>query len=79
MRSEAWFYVAENDVFPEEFANFVGLGSELMGLLRDAHGEIFSADYWRGVQETHRAGIDTRIFAYPGEKRLRGRGAHLPE
>ena len=33
LAAEPWFYVGENDVFPEEFIRFLGLRGRLRGLL----------------------------------------------
>ena len=54
MRAESWFYVGDNDVFPETFINFLGFDDELKAMFLKFHGEILTADFWRGVQ--HRVG-----------------------
>jgi isocitrate dehydrogenase kinase/phosphatase len=71
MGAEPWFYVGPTDVFPEEFINFLGLPDELRGVFLDAHADLFTADYWRRMQERHRAGEIMDIFPYPQNKRLR--------
>jgi isocitrate dehydrogenase kinase/phosphatase len=50
MRGEAWFYVADNDVFPETFINFLAFDDAQRTAFMHAHGEILSAAFWRGVQ-----------------------------
>ncbi|UCF66553.1 MAG: bifunctional isocitrate dehydrogenase kinase/phosphatase [Acidobacteriota bacterium] len=79
MRGEAWFFVDERDVFPEEFASFVGLPEELVRTLRDAHGEIFTGAFWREMQARHQESSFIPIFAYPEACRIRGRGAALDD
>ncbi len=50
MRAETWYFVADNDVFPETFINFLGFDDTLRDVFLRAHGEILTADWWRGVQ-----------------------------
>ncbi len=70
---EPWFYVGESDVFPEEFVSFLGFPAELRGAFIEAHGEIFTADFWRRMQARHRAGEIVDIFPYKEHQRLRAR------
>ncbi len=49
--SETWFYVADNDVFPEQFEHFLGMSAGLKALFMEHHGDLLTAAYWRGVQE----------------------------
>jgi isocitrate dehydrogenase kinase/phosphatase len=72
MAAEPWFGVAPGDVFPEEFARFIGLQGELRDLFLAAHGDLLTADYWRGVQARHAAGEIVDIFPYRQYRRLRG-------
>lgn len=64
MGSPDWYYVAENDVFPEQFLNFLGLKDELATLFRDAHGELLTAGYWRDIKERILAGEVFEILPY---------------
>jgi Isocitrate dehydrogenase kinase/phosphatase (AceK) len=41
--AEAWFYVTENDVFPQTFMNFLGFDSHLKHVFLESHGEILTA------------------------------------
>ena len=43
MRGEAWFYVAENDVFPETFISFLAFDDGQRAALLRMHGEILTA------------------------------------
>ena len=43
MRGEAWFYVAENDVFPETFVSFLSFDDRQRAALLRMHGEILTA------------------------------------
>lgn len=64
MRSETWFYVADNDVFPEQFISFLGFGKELENFFMDWHGEILTARYWRELQTKHRMGQVLDVLPY---------------
>ena len=64
LSAEPWFYVGEDDVFPEEFSTFIALSEPYRSLLRAAHGEIFTVEFWRRMQERHRAGELIRVLPY---------------
>ncbi|MFL6540665.1 MAG: bifunctional isocitrate dehydrogenase kinase/phosphatase [Chthoniobacterales bacterium] len=72
MAAEPWYSVRENDVFPEEFPNFLSLPGAARGALLDQHADLFRADFWRDMQARFRAGEIPRVFPYPAERRLRG-------
>ncbi|HET7827086.1 MAG TPA: bifunctional isocitrate dehydrogenase kinase/phosphatase [Anaeromyxobacter sp.] len=67
---EPTFYVGPNDVFPEEFLPFLGLRGRLRDVFLQAHGELLTGRWWRGVQERLRAGEIVDIFPYREEQRL---------
>jgi len=50
MRGETWFYVAENDIFPETFINFLAFDDAQRAAFMRVHGEVLTADFWRQVQ-----------------------------
>ena len=50
MRAGAWFYVAPNDVFPEQFIQCIGLSPELRQLFRRLHGELLTANWWTAIR-----------------------------
>jgi isocitrate dehydrogenase kinase/phosphatase len=64
MRSETWYYVGDNDVFPETFINFLGFDSELKQVFLEAHREILTAEWWRGIQERLREGDLLEVLPY---------------
>jgi len=64
MRAETWYYVAENDVFPETFLNFLGFDAHLKKVFLDAHAEILRAEWWRGIQERLREGDLLEVLPY---------------
>ncbi len=70
MRGETWYYVADNDVFPETFINFLGFDQALTEVFLKAHGELLTAEWWRGVQDRIRANDVIEVLPY-GAHRVR--------
>ncbi len=64
MRSETWYYVGDNDVFPETFINFLGFDPELKEVFLEAHREILTAEWWRGIQQRLREGDLLEVLPY---------------
>ena len=64
MRAEAWFYVGEQDVFPETFINFLAFDAAQRAALLRTHGEIFTAAYWRRVQRRLSDGEVLEVLPY---------------
>jgi len=70
MSAEPWFSVRENDIFPEEFLNFLRLPEPAYAALLEQHADLFHPDFWRSVQRRLREGEIPEIFPYPPERRL---------
>jgi len=70
MEAEPWFGVGEDDVFPEEFRRFLGMGDTLRATFERYHSDLFTVDFWKGLQERHRAGDLVDVFPYPPADRL---------
>jgi isocitrate dehydrogenase kinase/phosphatase len=68
--AEPWFSVRENDIFPEEFLQFLAFPKPALAALLQSHEEIFSADFWRAIQCQIRAGEIPEVFPYGAERRL---------
>ncbi len=64
MRADAWFYVGENDVFPETFINFLGFDQHLKQVFLEAHAEILTAEWWRGIQSRLKEGELLEVLPY---------------
>lgn len=64
LRADAWFYVGESDVFPETFINFLGFDPHLKQVFLDAHAEILTADWWRGIQARLNEGDLLEVLPY---------------
>jgi len=59
-----WYPVAENDIFPEQFSRFLGVGPQLRRAFMAHHGDLLEPAYWQSVQERLRAGEIISIYAY---------------
>ncbi|MEJ2483123.1 MAG: bifunctional isocitrate dehydrogenase kinase/phosphatase [Gemmatimonadota bacterium] len=70
LRPEPWFYVAESDVFPEEFPKFIRIPGDVREEFMYRHGEIFTAAWWRRMQDLARAGEIADFHPYPESRRL---------
>jgi isocitrate dehydrogenase kinase/phosphatase len=68
--AEPWFSVRENDIFPEEFLQFLAFPKPALTALLQHHEEIFSANFWRAIQRQIQAGQILEVFPYPAERRL---------
>lgn len=64
MRGEAWFYVGENDVFPETFIRFLAFDEAQRAALLRVHAEILTAKFWRDVQQRLRGGDVLEVLPY---------------
>ncbi|HWM29593.1 MAG TPA: bifunctional isocitrate dehydrogenase kinase/phosphatase, partial [Woeseiaceae bacterium] len=51
MSAEPWFFVAPNDVFPEEFIKFFGFNPELQQVFRKYHSELLSFKWWSRTKQ----------------------------
>ena len=70
MDSEPWLYVAENDVFPEEFIKFLGLHPPLRDVFCEHHNDLFEVSFWQQAQQMIQAGELPHIYPYARNCRL---------
>jgi isocitrate dehydrogenase kinase/phosphatase len=70
MASEPWFYVDINDVFPQEFRNFLGLPDPLREVFLQHHADLFEVDFWLRAQQAIRAGNLPHIYPYAPSCRI---------
>jgi len=71
MASEPWFYVDDNDVFPEEFQNFLGLRAPLRDVFCEHHNDLFEVSFWQHAQQMIQAGELPHIYPYARNCRLK--------
>jgi isocitrate dehydrogenase kinase/phosphatase len=64
MQAEAWFYVGDDDVFPEQFVSFLGLEPEHLEMFLEAHGDLLTADLWRQMKKRHGKGDIVEVLPY---------------
>ena len=70
LSAEPWFYVGDQDVFPEEFKAFLVPSGRLRETFLEAHGNLLDAAFWHGVQRRLSAGEVVDVFPYRREARL---------
>ena len=70
LESETWFAVGEDDIFPEEFVRFLELDGELRDTFLEHHRDLFTVEFWQGVQDRLRAGEIMDVFPYSQTRRF---------
>jgi len=77
MSSQVWFAVEPGDVFPEQFPTFMrfprDVPESIWKKFCEVHGDLFTADYWSGVQEELAHGDLPDFYPYPERLRFRRR------
>ena len=48
--AEPWFFVGDNDIFPEQWLPFLGIPPELLESFKARHGELLGPHWWRSIQ-----------------------------
>ena len=71
MASEPWFFVDENDVFPEEFQKFLGLRASLRDVFCEHHSDLFEVSFWQQAQQMIQAGKTPHIYPYARNCRIK--------
>jgi isocitrate dehydrogenase kinase/phosphatase len=64
MRDEAWYYVADNDVFPETFIRFLAFDDAQRDAFLRVHGELLTAEFWRNTQQRLKEGQVIEVVPY---------------
>jgi len=70
--------VRENDIFPEEFPQFLRLPNAARASLFEQHADLFRPAFWRSMQEKLRAGEIPEVFPYRAKRRLVSVSPPLP-
>jgi isocitrate dehydrogenase kinase/phosphatase len=71
MSAEPWFSVDVHDVFPEEFARFIGLSGDLRATFMRHHSDLLDIDFWQRTKERLLAGDRIDIVPYDASRCLR--------
>jgi isocitrate dehydrogenase kinase/phosphatase len=64
MQADAWFYVGDNDVFPEQFISFLGLEPDHLEIFLEAHSDLLTAAFWRDRKNHQIAGDMPELLPY---------------
>lgn len=72
--AEPWFMVEENDVFPEEFAAFLGLPPRLRQIFFKYHSALLEPEFWQQTQTEIRSGTFRHVRPYKNSQRLMRKG-----
>ncbi len=73
MRAGAWFYVGPNDIFPEQFIDFLGFKPHAKQAFREHHGDLLTPEYWLDLK--HRL-ADGEVFEVLLPYTVRNRTEH---
>jgi isocitrate dehydrogenase kinase/phosphatase len=71
MSAEPFFSVDEQDVFPEQWLPFLVPPGRLRTVFLDAHADLLTPAFWRGMQRSQQRGELRDFYPYPAHRRLR--------
>ncbi|CAN5787516.1 bifunctional isocitrate dehydrogenase kinase/phosphatase [soil metagenome] len=78
LAAEPWFSIGPNDVYPAEFATFLGVQGEIRHAFVAHHGELFDHRWWNSVQERVSDGELIEIFPYERQTSVHETPTHNP-
>ena len=70
MASEPWYYVGQNDVFPEEFRYFMFPNTFMKEAFNKRFKKLLDADYWVSIQEKIKENGVMDYYPYGSETRM---------
>lgn len=70
-RSEPWYSIAPNDVFPEEFGTFLLTNPKIRKIFLKYHKDLLDYRFWQKKQDNINKGIYEDVFPYPSEIRFK--------
>lgn len=73
LAGEPWFSVGDNDIFPEELKNFIFAEGKMRNIFFDAHGDLFTAEFWKNMQEKQKKGEIIDVYPYRKVQRFHKR------
>lgn len=65
LSGSTWYTVADEDVFPEEFRLFFSGKPKARKYFEQFHSDLYTVEFWQGLQEQIRGGYIPDIFPYP--------------
>jgi len=71
MSAEPFFSVDERDVFPEQWLPFLVPPGPPRAAFLDAHSDLLTPAFWRGMQRRQERGEIMDFYPYPQHRRLR--------
>ncbi|PSJ46087.1 bifunctional isocitrate dehydrogenase kinase/phosphatase [Zobellella endophytica] len=71
LSAEPWYSVGPSDIFPEEFATFLLSSPRIREAFKQQHNDLFTAGYWRQLQQNIEAGCFVDVFPYRRRQRFR--------
>lgn len=74
MHADAWFYVGPNDIFPEQFINFLGFSEAAKEAFMEHHSDLLDADFWNGLKRAHESGVFLEVLPYSAKLWTEHRG-----
>ncbi len=77
MRAGAWFYVAPNDVFPEQFIEFLGFKPEARDAFMAYHRDLLTPAFWMRLKRRFEAGELIEVLPYSTPRWTEYRGTTL--
>ena len=70
LSASPWYTVGPNDIFPEEFRLFFSGNPGARQAFEELHGDIYTPEFWWGIQEEIRAGKIVDVFPYRRARRF---------
>jgi isocitrate dehydrogenase kinase/phosphatase len=70
LASEPWYEVGSNDVFPEEFKNFLFSAGHLQDIFCEFHADLFTPEYWEELQHNIRQKQVLDVYPYRRARRF---------
>lgn len=71
LAAEPWFDVGPNDVFPEEFENFLFSSDEMREIFKENHADLFTVEYWQDLQQKIRDNQVVDVYPYRRRRSFR--------
>ncbi len=77
MRAGAWFYVGPNDVFPEQFIEFLGFREPAKQAFLAFHGDLLNPEFWSRLKRRFEQGEVIDVLPYSTRDWTEHRGTAL--